>query len=130
MKTIARSIVRQHFRDVFEPELEFGHNSADQIRIVAEAVEGIILDSVITRGPNLDAEVSYCFCASLLTDVSIRAARRTSNIQQFLTFANSFITAEKRILLRRCFLTSSEVFRKDVSLWPVLVYVPSSVFLF
>lgn len=130
MKTLARGIVEKHFRAELKPELQFGHNSADQLQIVASTVKGLILDSVFLRGRELDVNVSSSFCACLLADIPIRAAPITSPIQRYSIFASNFITTAKQILLRIYSLITSEGFRLHVLPWFALVYVLSLLFCF
>jgi hypothetical protein len=58
MKSIARDVVKDHFKDELFPNLDFGHNSEDLLNIVKENVENILNESWFHIGLTADDYVS------------------------------------------------------------------------
>jgi hypothetical protein len=66
LKVMGRDVVKEFFSDQIEPSMPFGHNSAQQVEAVAEAVREVIDGSLFLKGPDLDANVSFYISVSTL----------------------------------------------------------------
>jgi hypothetical protein len=51
MKTMARDIVKFHYRDELSPNIDFCHNSDDRDGIVAQNVKKLLDESLFIQGP-------------------------------------------------------------------------------
>ncbi|KAH9167798.1 hypothetical protein EDB89DRAFT_2074550 [Lactarius sanguifluus] len=54
MKTMARDIVKSHFKAELEPSLTYGHNSSEQAQVISDAVKNCLRNSLFLVGPKLD----------------------------------------------------------------------------
>ncbi|KAH9172291.1 hypothetical protein EDB89DRAFT_2069955 [Lactarius sanguifluus] len=54
MKTMARDIVKSHFKAELNPSLTFGHNSSEQAQVISDAVRNTLQNSLFLVGPELD----------------------------------------------------------------------------
>ena len=57
MKTIARDVVQVHYKEELYPVLDFGHNSADLMKIIAENVNELVKSPRLHIAPTPDASV-------------------------------------------------------------------------
>lgn len=48
---MARDVVKIHYRDELDPEIEIGHNSDDRVQVIADNVKSLIEDSLFLQGP-------------------------------------------------------------------------------
>jgi hypothetical protein len=51
LKKLASEVIRIHFHDTLEPEIEGGHNSEDIVELVASNVKGVFDNSLFLFGP-------------------------------------------------------------------------------
>ena len=58
MKILGREIVKLHYRDELNPEINYCHNSDQLIEMIADKVKELLDDSLFLQGP-LDANVSF-----------------------------------------------------------------------
>ncbi|KAH9027023.1 hypothetical protein EDB85DRAFT_2148836 [Lactarius pseudohatsudake] len=54
MKTMARDIVKSHFKAELEPSLAFDHNSSEEAQAISDAVRNCLQNSLFLVGPKLD----------------------------------------------------------------------------
>ncbi|KAH9164867.1 hypothetical protein EDB89DRAFT_1911835 [Lactarius sanguifluus] len=60
MKTMARDIVKSHFKAELNPSLTFGHNSSEQAQVISDAVRNTLQNSLFLVGPELDENIVNC----------------------------------------------------------------------
>jgi hypothetical protein len=88
MKSLARDVVKVHYKDAFFPNIEFDHNSRDRDEIIGRGIKKLLDDSSFLQGPR-DAQVCIYFPNEYLPHEH-RADRRTSDTVRSPTSSDPF----------------------------------------
>jgi hypothetical protein len=61
LKTLAREVVKFHYKDTFDSKIDYCHNSNQQDEAISENVKRLIDESLFLQGPRDDEVISFSF---------------------------------------------------------------------
>lgn len=76
---MGREVVKQYFSEQIDPDIPFGHNSAQCIQLISTGVKKVLDESLFLKGLELDTEVNHLFHADDLLMCLFIDQGRTEN---------------------------------------------------